>query len=186
MQTLSCSTGILQLCSHHLFQLTQAQAALARYHSCPLPQPWQAFMTKQRKEESSSEEKEHNFQCQKTYEVCEGAGLAPRGTHEAKSTGHSLGAQAANGSALAMSHCQEVSTSCPTHSPQDVPRLRGKLYHVSWHAKWCHHSARGTYDSLCTWAEFRNPVSLEKQVGGTAQKISKSVIKHMRSFPVPY
>lgn len=103
--------------------------------------------------------KEHTFQCQKTYEVHEGTGLASHGTHEAKSTWHCLGAQAANGSALAMPHCQKASTSCPkyTHSPQDVSRPREKLYHVSWHAKWWHHPTRGIYDSLYTWTEFRNP-----------------------------
>lgn len=44
-----------------------------------------------------------------------------------------------------------------TRSPQEVPRPRGKLYHVSWQAKWCHHPTRGIYDSLYTWAKFRNP-----------------------------
>lgn len=153
--------GILQLHFHQLFQLTQAQLHWPRHHSCPLPQPGQAFrrLTKQRKEDRSSEEREHTFQCQKTHEEHEGAGLAPCGTHEAKSTWHSLGAQVANGSALAMPHCQGVSTSCPkyTHSSQDVPRSRGKLYLVSWHVEWCHHPTRGIYNSLYTWAKFRNP-----------------------------
>lgn len=75
-------------------------------------------LTKEKKDNSSSEEREHIFQCQKPYEVHERGGLAPHGTHEAKSTWHSLGAQAANGSALAMPHCQEVSTILPnTHVP---------------------------------------------------------------------
>lgn len=77
-----------------------------RHHSCPLPRPGQAFirLTKHRKEDSSSKEREHTFQCQKTYEVHERAGLASCGTHEAKSTWQRLGAQAANGSALAKPH----------------------------------------------------------------------------------
>lgn len=78
-------------------------------------------LTKQREEDSSSEEREHTFQCQKTYEVHERAGLAPRGTHEAKSTWHSLGDRAANGSALEMPQCQEVSTIVPnTHIPHKM------------------------------------------------------------------
>lgn len=166
MQTLSCSTG------HPPAQLSPPFPADPST-GCIGPGIIPALSLShgkhsgQSKEDSPSEEKEHTFQSQKTYEAHEGQGLAPRGTHEAKSTGHSLGAQAANGSALAVPHCQEVSTSCPksTHSPQDVPRPRGKLYHISWHAKWRHHPTRGIYNSLCTWAEFRNPGISRKTSG---------------------
>lgn len=161
LQMLSCCTGHPPAPLSPALPADPNTAALAQasFLSPPSARTSIHETDKARKDDSSSEEREHTFQCQSTHELHEGVDLAPCGTHEAKSTWHSLGAQAANGSALAMPHCQEVSTSCPkyTYSSQDIPRSRGKHYHVRWREKWCHHPTMGIYDSLYIWAKFRNP-----------------------------